>query len=135
MGEYDSKLDERGKLFPAPKHHRVNMDGYLRSYLYNPALYLLSVARARLMVEAHCGPEEPQEVTLKKSCGGKEATNKTNTQKVKTDIWATMTGKYNRMVKDDFFNNIVSVWCKEDLETLNSIVIYSCLSCWPCSPY
>ncbi|XP_078139750.1 protein TASOR-like [Centroberyx gerrardi] len=61
MGEYDSKLDERGKLFPAPKHHRLNMDGYLRSYLYSPALYLLSVARAKQMVEAHCGPEEPQD--------------------------------------------------------------------------
>lgn len=97
MGEYDSKLDEQGKLFPAPKHHRVNMDEYLRSYLYNPALYLLSVARARQMVEAHCGPEEPQEARLRKSCGGqreatgKEVTSKTNTQKVKTDIWATMT--------------------------------------------
>lgn len=97
MGEYESKLEEGGKLFPAPKHHRVNMDGYLRSYLYSPALYLLSVARARQMVEAHCGPEEPQEVRLRKSCGGqREATSntrdgQTNTQKVKTDIWATMT--------------------------------------------
>lgn len=102
MGEYESKLDERGKLFPAPKHHRVNMDGYLRSYLYSPVLYLLSVARARQMVEAHCGPEEPQEVRLRKTCGGqREATGKeatsntrdrqTNTQKVKMDICATMT--------------------------------------------
>ncbi|XP_029908234.1 protein TASOR isoform X2 [Myripristis murdjan] len=61
MGEYDSKLDERGKLFPAPKHHRVNMDSYLSSYLYSPHLYLLSVARVRQMVEAHCDPEELQE--------------------------------------------------------------------------
>lgn len=96
MGEYDSKLDERGKLFPAPKHHRVNMDGYLRSYLYNPALYLLSVARARQMVEVHCGPEESQEAKVRKSFGGqKESTGKevtgntrdgqSNTQKVKTN--------------------------------------------------
>ncbi|XP_044206100.1 uncharacterized protein LOC122981439 [Thunnus albacares] len=70
MGEYDSKLDEDGKLFPAPKHHRLNMDGYLRSYLYSPALYLLSVARAKQMVEAHCGPKEPQEARARKSCGG-----------------------------------------------------------------
>ncbi|KAM9361353.1 protein TASOR [Symphorus nematophorus] len=93
MGKYDSKLDERAKPFPAPNHHRVNMDGYLRSYLYNPALYLLSVARAKLMVEAHCSPEEQQEVRLRKSGGGqREATGKeetsstrdgqTNTQKM-----------------------------------------------------
>ncbi|XP_056243599.1 protein TASOR isoform X1 [Seriola aureovittata] len=96
MGEYDSKLDEQGKPFPAPKHHRVNMDGYLRSYLYNPALYLLSVARARQVMEVYSGPEEPQ-ARPRKSCGGqrestgKELTGSTrdkqiNTQKVKTDI-------------------------------------------------
>ncbi|XP_068452041.1 protein TASOR isoform X2 [Clinocottus analis] len=67
MGEYESQLDEEGKLFPTPKHHRVNMDGYLRSYLYSPALYLLSVARAKQMVEAHC-TEEPQEATGGKRC-------------------------------------------------------------------
>ncbi|KAM7006484.1 protein TASOR, partial [Tautogolabrus adspersus] len=68
MGEYEALLDEGGAA--APKHHRVNMDGYLRSYLYSPALYLLSVARARQIVEAHCGPEEPQEVRMRKSSGG-----------------------------------------------------------------
>lgn len=99
MGEYDSKLDECMKLFPAPKQHRVNMEGYLRSYLYTPALHLLSVARAKQMVEAHCGPEESQEANLRRSVGGhrevmgKEATSnsregQTNTQKVKTDIWS-----------------------------------------------
>lgn len=70
MGEFDSKLDERGNLFPTPKHHQVNMEGYLRSYLYSPALYQLSVARAKQMVQAHCGPEELPEATLRKTCGG-----------------------------------------------------------------
>ncbi|XP_037346508.2 protein TASOR isoform X2 [Pungitius pungitius] len=71
MGEYDSALDECRQLFPTPKHHQVNMDGYLRSYLYSPALYQLSVARAKQMVEAHCGPEETPEATLRKASGGR----------------------------------------------------------------
>ncbi|XP_035517685.1 protein TASOR [Morone saxatilis] len=106
MSKYESKLDEPGKPFPAPKHHRLNMDGYLRSYLYNPVLYLLSVARARLMMEALCGPEEPQDVRPRKSCGGqREATGKemtssakdgqTNTQKMQQLIDLVLTCKRN----------------------------------------
>lgn len=57
MGDYDSKLNEQGRF----AHQRANLDGYLRAYLYNPALYLLSVARAKQMVETLCGPEEPQD--------------------------------------------------------------------------
>lgn len=119
MGEYESKLEEGGKLFPAPKHHRVNMDGYLRSYLYNPALYLLSVARAKQMVEAHCGPEDTQEVRLRKSCGGqKEATSntrdgQTNTQKVKTDIWATMTTNWKTLAFQSIMNSMCFL-CRPD---------------------
>ncbi|XP_040014622.1 protein TASOR isoform X7 [Xiphias gladius] len=105
MGEYDSKLEERGKP-PAPKSHWLNMDGYLRSYLYNPALYLLSVARARQVVEAHCGPEEPREVRPRKSSGGqresvrKEVTGKTrdgqtNTKKIQQLIDLVLTCKRN----------------------------------------
>ncbi|XP_063767173.1 protein TASOR [Eleginops maclovinus] len=104
MGEYDSKLDECRKLYPAPKQHRVNMEGYLHSYLYNPALHLLSVAWAKQMVEAHCGPEEPQEVKLRRSSGGqREATGKeatsnsregqTNTQKMQQLIDLVLTCK------------------------------------------
>lgn len=104
MGEYESKLDEEGKPFPAPKHHRLNMDSYLHSYLYSPALYLLSMARAKQMVDEHSGPEDPRQARLRKNCGdqreatGKEATSKAgdgqaNNQKVKTDIWATITTK------------------------------------------
>lgn len=92
MGEYESTQDDSGT--PAPKHHRVNMDGYLRSYLYNPALYLLSVARARQMVEAHCGPEDPREAKMRRGpadqreAGGKDATGnsgggKNNTERVR----------------------------------------------------
>lgn len=108
MSEYDSKLDEGGKMFLAPRHHKVNMDGYLRSYLYSPTLYLLSVARARQVMEAHCSSEELQEMRLR---GQREATGKdvtsnskegqTNTQKVKADICITMTttSKHKVVVK------------------------------------
>ncbi|KAM8755790.1 protein TASOR isoform 4-T4 [Acanthopagrus schlegelii] len=106
MGNYESNLDEEGKLFPPPKHHRVNMDSYLNSYLYNPALYLLSVARVSAMVEAYCGPEEPLEVKIGRSCGGqrevteKEATSnrrdrQTNTQKIQQLIDLVQTCKRN----------------------------------------
>lgn len=96
MSKYELKFDEQGKAYSAPSHHKVNMDGYLHSYLHNPALYLLSVPRARLMMETYCSAEETQEVKLSKSCGGqREATLKTpsnvkdgqtNTQKVKKKI-------------------------------------------------
>ncbi|KAG7226668.1 hypothetical protein INR49_001838, partial [Caranx melampygus] len=68
MGDYDPKLDEQAKPFPVPKHHQVNMDGYLRSYLYNPAFYLLSLARAGQVIEVYAGPEDPQ-VRARKSYG------------------------------------------------------------------
>ncbi|KAG7244385.1 hypothetical protein INR49_001684, partial [Caranx melampygus] len=47
---------------------KVNMDGYLRSYLYNPAFYLLSLARAGQVIEVYAGPEDPQ-VRARKSYG------------------------------------------------------------------
>nr|XP_046199057.1 protein TASOR-like isoform X2 [Oncorhynchus gorbuscha] len=52
--EYDTKLDDRGKLFPAPKHHKLKMEGYLRSYIYNPNLYTMPVFQAKEMVESYC---------------------------------------------------------------------------------
>lgn len=75
------------------------MDGYLGSYLYSPTHYLLSVARARLMVEMHFGIEEPKEIGLRKCSGGQreaagtEATANTrekqgNTQKVSVEVSA-----------------------------------------------
>ncbi|XP_036007474.1 uncharacterized protein LOC105938223 isoform X1 [Fundulus heteroclitus] len=59
--EYDTVLDKEAK--PCPPYRRVNTDSYLRSYLSNPSVYLLPVGRARQAVEAHCGPEQPQEKT------------------------------------------------------------------------
>ncbi|XP_074521562.1 protein TASOR isoform X2 [Halichoeres trimaculatus] len=103
MGEYESTQDDRGT--PAPKHHRVNMDGYLRSYLYNPAFYLLSVARARQMVETHCSPEDPREAKRRGSggqreAGGRDATGnsgggKNNSERMQQLIDLVMTCKRN----------------------------------------
>lgn len=92
MGEYDYKFDEAGKQPPAPKHHRLNMEGYLRSYLYSPALYLLSVARARQVVEAQCGHKEPQDPRTRKTCGvqretmGSERTSSTRERPTKERV-------------------------------------------------
>lgn len=58
MGDYESFLNERGSTF----QRRGNVEGCLRSYIYSPAFYLLSVARATQIVEAHCRPEEPPKV-------------------------------------------------------------------------
>ncbi|XP_047439664.1 protein TASOR isoform X2 [Mugil cephalus] len=105
MGEYDSRLEEGENQF-SPKH-RANVDGYLRSYLYSPGLYLLSLARAKQVVEAHCGPEQPHhELKPRKSCGsqreetGHEATanardGQSNTQKMQQLIDLVLTCKRN----------------------------------------
>ncbi|XP_035485932.2 protein TASOR isoform X2 [Scophthalmus maximus] len=115
MGEYDSNQDEQEKQFAVPKHHQVNMDFYLHSYLYNPAIYLLSMARARQVVEAHCGPEEPQQqqqqqqqqARPRKSCAGgpRQSTGKkvtgnsrdgqTNSEKMQQLIDLVLTCKRN----------------------------------------
>ncbi|KAI5093383.1 protein TASOR [Silurus meridionalis] len=47
---YDVKLDDREKLFPAPKQ-RFNLEGYIRSYFYNPSLYTMPVEKAKNLVE------------------------------------------------------------------------------------
>lgn len=89
MGEYDSQMDNEEKPLPAPTHHRVNLEGYLRSYLYCPAFYLLSAARARLLMEAHGGIEQAQEPRARKrQATEKEAAGSTRqgqTQKVSVD--------------------------------------------------
>lgn len=61
MGDYESFLNERGST----SQRRENVDSYLRSYIYSPAFYLLSVARATQIVEAHCRPKEPPKVRLR----------------------------------------------------------------------
>ncbi|XP_031589390.1 protein TASOR isoform X3 [Oreochromis aureus] len=102
MGEYDSQMDDKEKSFAAPIHHRVNLEGYLRSYLYSPAFYLLSAARARLLLEAHCGIEQPQQGARarKREATEKEATGntrhgQTNTQKMQQLIDLVLTCKRN----------------------------------------
>ncbi|XP_023180983.1 protein TASOR-like [Xiphophorus maculatus] len=67
MTEYDSVLDEETK--PCPPYQRPNTDSYLRSYLANPAAYMLSAARARQAVEALLGPEPPPEKTPRNNRG------------------------------------------------------------------
>ena len=139
MGEYDPKLNETGKLL-TPRLHWLNMEGYLRSYLYKPAHYMLSVARARQAVEAHCGPEEPQEVKHRRSYGGQRETTRkevtgnardgqTNTKKVTIDISVIITAKREPKNLDIgyFFTNQLFVQCKEDdLEILNHLFMSYC---------
>ncbi|KAM4610572.1 protein TASOR isoform 3-T3 [Polymixia lowei] len=50
LPEYKQNLDERGNLQPGsrPKH---NMEGLLRSYVYNPGTYILSMTKAKDMIE------------------------------------------------------------------------------------
>nr|XP_020466781.1 protein TASOR [Monopterus albus] len=101
IGEYD----EQGKQFVIPKHHQVNMEGYLRSYLYIPVLYQLKVSHARQIMEAHCGSEVLQEVRPRKGSGyqkeamGKEAMGtkdkQTNSQKMQQLIDLVMDCKKN----------------------------------------
>lgn len=74
MGDYESLLNERGSAF----QRRGNVDGYLRSYIYSPAFYLLSVARATQIVEAHCRPEEPPKVRLRQEISRIHAGEKTD---------------------------------------------------------
>lgn len=48
--DYDSKLDDREKLFPAPRQ-RFNWEGYIHSYFYNPGLFTMPVINAKKMVD------------------------------------------------------------------------------------
>ncbi|KAM4741337.1 protein TASOR [Anableps anableps] len=67
LTEYDCVLDEETK--PCPPYYRVNTDSYLRSYMSNPAVYLLPVVRARQAVEELLGPEPSQEETSGNDAG------------------------------------------------------------------
>ncbi|XP_060713890.1 protein TASOR isoform X1 [Tachysurus vachellii] len=48
--DYDSKLDDREKLFPAPRQ-RFNWEGYIHSYFYNPGLFTMPLVNTKKMVE------------------------------------------------------------------------------------
>lgn len=78
MPEYDVKAGETTAAYPAPKRHRLNMDGSLRTYLHNPARYQLALSHATKMVELHCTHLEPPAVKPRK---GREGAG-SNTHKV-----------------------------------------------------
>ncbi|XP_078144495.1 protein TASOR isoform X2 [Centroberyx gerrardi] len=50
LPEYKQNLDDRSNLHPAPRP-KYNMDGLLRSYVHNPATYILSLTKAKDMIE------------------------------------------------------------------------------------
>lgn len=55
--DYDIKLDDREKLFPAPRQ-RFKWESYIDSYFYSPGLYTMPVEKARNLVETfRCVPE------------------------------------------------------------------------------
>ncbi|XP_014827939.1 PREDICTED: protein TASOR [Poecilia mexicana] len=92
MTEYDSVLDEETK--PCPPYHRPNTDSYLRSYLANPAAYMLSAARARQAVETLLGPEPAPEKTPRNNGGPTDAAGH-NVQKVQQLLDQILTCKKN----------------------------------------
>nr|XP_057910663.1 protein TASOR isoform X2 [Doryrhamphus excisus] len=71
MGTYDVNEDKRTTPFPVPKHHQLNVEGYMRSYLHSPNCYQLSVGRARKMVEVHCAHIAQQKARTKDVAGSK----------------------------------------------------------------
>ena len=55
--DYDQKLDDRERLFAAPRN-KVNLDAYLHSYICCPNLYYIPVANAQAMMDS---PQKPPE--------------------------------------------------------------------------
>lgn len=99
MADYDSKLNEQGRL----SHQRANVDGYLRAYLYNPAFYLLSVARAKQMVEMHCPDEPPDGRWSSASSGHRGATHgikdrPASNQEVCQNSGSSLNNMYNKCI-------------------------------------
>ncbi|XP_030633115.1 protein TASOR [Chanos chanos] len=60
--EYDHKLDEREKLFPAPRQ-RLKWESYLHSYFYGPKYFMMPVQKAKDLVEKFRCVPEPSPVT------------------------------------------------------------------------
>lgn len=104
MGRSDSKMDEPSL---SPKYHKAKMDGYLKSYLFNPTTYQLSVAQARSMVEAHCGREEHQEVRPWNSSGNQKEASERYKQ-VKSNIELALTLIINHNCTDKTFTSMVN---------------------------
>ncbi|XP_072522186.1 protein TASOR [Salminus brasiliensis] len=68
--DYDHKLDEREKLFPAPRQ-KYNWENYVRSYFYSPQLFTMPVEKAKNMMEMlRCVPESSTDL---ETMGGAEA--------------------------------------------------------------
>uniref|UniRef100_A0A4W4FAB1 Transcription activation suppressor a n=1 Tax=Electrophorus electricus TaxID=8005 RepID=A0A4W4FAB1_ELEEL len=60
--DYDHKLDEREKLFPAPRQ-KYNWESYVRSYFYAPGMFTMPVEKAKNMVDLlWCPPEACMEI-------------------------------------------------------------------------
>ncbi|XP_056130233.1 protein TASOR isoform X2 [Lampris incognitus] len=55
LPEYKQNLDDRGKLHPPPRP-KSNMESLLRSYIHNPATYILSMNKIKDMVERNQNP-------------------------------------------------------------------------------
>nr|XP_061786654.1 protein TASOR-like [Nerophis lumbriciformis] len=94
MAEYDEKEDKRKTPFPAPKHHQLNLDGYLQSYLHSPGNYQLSVSHARKMVEVHCSHMESEEVRPEV-----QEVVSSNTQKMQQLMDLVLTSKRNAEIE------------------------------------
>nr|XP_055073530.1 protein TASOR isoform X1 [Misgurnus anguillicaudatus] len=47
---YNPKLDVREKLFPAPRK-KINWEGFMRSYIYNPKVYTIVLERVKNKME------------------------------------------------------------------------------------
>lgn len=48
---YDQKLDDRERLFPAPRN-KLNLEAYLHSYIYCPNLYCIPVAKVEAVMDS-----------------------------------------------------------------------------------
>lgn len=58
LPEYKQNLDDRGNLHPAPRP-KHNLEGLLRSYVLNPAAHILSLAKAKDMIDRIQNPLPP----------------------------------------------------------------------------
>ncbi|XP_041945915.1 protein TASOR isoform X1 [Alosa sapidissima] len=55
--DYDIKLDDRERLFPAPRN-KLNLEAYLHSYICCPNLYYIPVSNAQDMMDSPLKPLE-----------------------------------------------------------------------------
>lgn len=98
--DYDIKLDDREKLFAAPKQ-RFNWESYIKSYFYSPGPYTMPVEKAKNLVEMFRGVPESStdpETTDKAEAKQKEVLPDTHGLKRKVAEEAqNMSAKCSRM--------------------------------------